>query len=125
MKNPKIETLSGDSNSGPHDCKAYTLPHDHGHHRHRSYIWTVIYKCFEFRPILTLYHTILTFNDPEKEAFKKKTLWEKEKMLVASIVSFSHNVLYPSQKEFLFLSNIYFVACKCFQFGLVSQFVIW
>ena len=41
---------------------------------------------------LTLYHTIPTFNDPVKRAFKK-TLWKKEKMLVTSIFSFSLNVL--------------------------------
>ena len=32
MKNPKFETRSRDSNSGPHDCEADALPHDHGHH---------------------------------------------------------------------------------------------
>ena len=32
MKNPKVETRSRDSNSGPLDCKADGLPHDHGHH---------------------------------------------------------------------------------------------
>ena len=32
MKNPKVETRSRDSNSGPHECKADALPHDHGHH---------------------------------------------------------------------------------------------
>ena len=32
MKNPKVETRSQDSNSGPHDCKADALPHDHRHH---------------------------------------------------------------------------------------------
>ena len=31
MKNPKVETRSRDSNSGPHDCKADALPHDHRH----------------------------------------------------------------------------------------------
>ena len=31
-KNPKVETRSRDSNSGPYDCKADALPHDHGHH---------------------------------------------------------------------------------------------
>ena len=30
MKNPKVETRSRGSNSGPHDCDA--LHHDHGHH---------------------------------------------------------------------------------------------
>ena len=33
MKNPKVETHSRDSNSGPHDCKVDALPHDHGHHK--------------------------------------------------------------------------------------------
>ena len=46
-----------------------------------------------------------------------KTLWEKEKMLVTSIFSFSHNVFYPSLNKFQFFSYIYFVVCKCFQFG--------
>ena len=32
MKNPKVDTCSRDSNSGPDDCKAVALPHDHGHH---------------------------------------------------------------------------------------------
>ena len=59
-------------------------------------------------------------------------MWEKEKMLVTSIFSFSHNIFqrllflrvsifsfirnifYPSQKEFLFLIYIYIVICKCF-----------
>ena len=36
--------------------------------------------------MLILYHTIPTFNDPEKR------LWKKEKMLATSIFSFSHNV---------------------------------
>ena len=61
---------------------------------------------------LTLYHTISTFNDLEKKKEKEsllKTLWEKEKMLVTSISSLSHNVFYPSQEEFLFLIYLYFV----------------
>ena len=33
MENPKVETRSRDSNSGPHDCEADVLPHDHGHHQ--------------------------------------------------------------------------------------------
>ena len=32
MKNPKVDTRSQDSNSGPHNCKADALPQDHGHH---------------------------------------------------------------------------------------------
>ena len=33
----------------------------------------------------------------------------KEKMLVTSIFSFSHNVFYPSQKEFLLESWVFFL----------------
>ena len=40
---------------------------------------------------------------------------EKEKMLVTSIFSFSHNVFHPSQKEILYWSSVYFFVCKCFQ----------
>ena len=65
---------------------------------------------------LTLNKTIPTFNDPEKEVFLE-TLWEKEKMLVTSILSFSDNVFYSFQKGFLFLSYIHFVVLKGFQFG--------
>ena len=43
---------------------------------------------------LTLYHTNPIFNDPRL----LKTFWEKEKMLVTSIFSFSHNVFYSYHK---------------------------
>ena len=49
------------------------------------------YMYLNIQQNLTLYHTTATFNNPEKEALIK-TLWEKEKMLVTSIFSFSHNV---------------------------------
>ena len=52
---------------------------------------------------LTLYHIIPTFNDPDKLL---KTLQEKEKMLVTSIFSFSHNVNYPIQDRNYDSSNI-------------------
>ena len=45
------------------------------------------------------YHRIPSFHDLEKEDLKT---WEKETVLVTSIFSFSHNILYPSQKDFLF-----------------------
>ena len=67
---------------------------------------------------LTLYHTIPTFNDFETGRLLK-TLWEKEKMMVTSIFSFSHNVFYPSQNKLQFLSHIYFIVCKNFQLGPV------
>ena len=74
--------------------------------------------------VLTLYHTIPTFNDPDKRSLLK-TLWEKEKMLVTSIFSFSHNDFYPSKKECLFLKYIYFVVCKCVEFLTVLKLVVW
>ena len=42
---------------------------------------------------LSLYHTIPTFINLKEKALE--TLCEKEKMLVNSIFSFSHNVFYP------------------------------
>ena len=71
---------------------------------------------WSFSVQLTLYHTIPTLNDPEKETFRKRTLWEKENMLVTSVFSLSHNVFYQSKIEILFLNNIFFVVCKCFEF---------
>ena len=59
---------------------------------------------------LTPFHTILTLNDLDffqnKPLFLRacnssllKTLWEKEKLLVTSNFSFSHNVFYPFGKR--------------------------
>ena len=53
---------------------------------------------------LTLYHTIPTLDNLRKEPFLK--LWEKEKMLVTSIFSFSHNVYYHFLNKFQFLGYI-------------------
>ena len=52
-------------------------------------------ECPRTNTFSTLYHTIPTFNNLEKDVLK--TLWEKEKMLVTSIFSLSCNVFYPSQ----------------------------
>ena len=49
---------------------------------------------------LILYHTIPTFNTSKDEGLLK-ILWETEKMLVTSIFSFSHNVLYLPINKFL------------------------
>ena len=62
---------------------------------------------------------IPTLNDRQKDL--SKILWEKEKMLVTSIFCFSHDVFYSFQKEFLFLSYIDYVVCKCCQFGPVQN----
>ena len=71
---------------------------------------------------LTLYHTILTFNNIEKEEFRK-TLLEKEKMLVTSIFSFSQNVFYPSLNKFQFFHSHFFSSANAFnldQFKVLS-----
>ena len=49
--------------------------------------------------MLTLYNTILTFNNLEKRNLLK-TLWEKEKMLVTSMFSFSFSTLPPQSFYF-------------------------
>ena len=53
-----------------------------------------------------------------------KTLWEKEKMLVTSIFSFSNNVFYSIKERNHNLSNILVIVCKCFEFGLVKKIVV-
>ena len=67
---------------------------------------------------LTLYHTIPTFNNPKEEGFGKH-YGEKEKMLVTSIFSFSHNVFYTVKDRNYHCCNIKYVICKSFQFGPV------
>ena len=47
----------------------------------------------------TFNRTITTFDEPGNEAFLK-TLWKKEKLLVTSNFTLSHNVFYPSQNKF-------------------------
>ena len=54
-----------------------------------------------------------------------KTLWEKEKMLVTSIFSFSHSVFYSIKEINHHFSNIQFVVCKCFHFGHIQNSVLW
>ena len=51
-----------------------------------------------------------------------KTSLEKEKMLVTSIFSFSHNVFFPIKDKNHHLEYIYFVVCKYFEFAPVYDF---
>ena len=74
--------------------------------------------------LLTHSHTMTPFGVSGKEVFFK-TLWEKEKMLVTSIFSFSHNVFYSIKDRNYHLCYISFVVCKCFQFGQGQIFVVW
>ena len=45
-----------------------------------------------------------------------KTLWEKDKLLVMSNFSFSHNVFYQSREVFAIYIKVKIVICKLFQF---------
>ena len=71
---------------------------------------------------LSLYQTIPTLSTLERGLLE--TLWEKEKMLVSSIFSFSHNVFYPSQNIFQNFNHISIFVCKRFQFRQVYNFVV-
>ena len=68
-------------------------------------------------PTLTLYDIIPTFKDPCKRK-PLKTLWEKEKMLVTSIFSFSHNVYYSFHNKIKFLSQIFLSSAHAFSLEL-------
>ena len=69
---------------------------------------------------LTLYHTILTFNDLEKEPFAN--IVEKgEHAQVTSIFSFSNYVFLSSQHKFQFFSHINFVICKRYQLSFCKK----
>ena len=68
------------------------------------------------RKELTLYGTIPSINDLLKEK-EIKTLWEKDKILVNSIFSFSHNVSCSIKDKMHHLCHMKIVACKCFEFG--------
>ena len=77
----------------------------------RAYLATVFRNCFN--------------SLPQEKSFLK-TLWEKEKMLVTSIFSFSHSVFYPvsdrnhhlSYSFFLSSANAFnLVTCKILLFG--------
>ena len=48
-----------------------------------------------------------------------KTMWEKEKLLVMSNFSFSHNVFYPFGEIFPIFIKFEIAVCKLFQFGSI------
>ena len=71
---------------------------------------------------LILLHIIPTFNDLGKKDWK--TLCGNGEMLVTSIFSLSHNVFFSFKYKFQLLSPFNLGTSKCFQFGLVYNFVI-
>ena len=50
-----------------------------------------------------------------------KTLWEKEKLLITSNVSFSYSVFYLFEELSDIFNKIEIVVCELFQFGRVSN----
>ena len=50
---------------------------------------------------------------------------KKGEMLIASIFSFSHGVFYSTKEKNCHIRKIYFVVCKCFQFGHIQFFFVW
>ena len=62
---------------------------------------------------LTLYHTILTFNDSDKKPFEN--IVGKGENAETSIFSFAHYVFYVTSNTFQFFFTSY-IFCKCFQF---------
>ena len=67
--------------------------------------------------ILTLFKKSLGFYVSSLQVLK--TLQEKEKLLVTSNFSFSHNVFYPFQELSAIFIKFEIVVCKLFQFRSV------
>ena len=84
----------------------------------------IMFICASYFCVLTLYHTILTFNDPDKEAFlkhcgKKRKCWK---------LAFSHlPTMFStlSKPEIPIWTTVILLSAKCFQFGYVQNFVVW
>ena len=61
--------------------------------------------------VLISYQKVSSFNNFRMQG--------EEEILVASIFSLSHNVFYQAKNKFQTFSHIFFVICRCFQFGPV------
>ena len=66
---------------------------------------------------LTLYDTIPTFNDPEKEGLEN-IVGKRENAGYQHFLLFPQ-CFYPCRDKFQFFSHIYFVVSKCFQIGQI------
>ena len=73
---------------------------------------------------LTLYHTILTLRKKPFENIVGKGE-NAGYQHVTSIFSFSNHVFYHIKDRNHHLCFVYFVVCKCFQFGHIQNFVVW
>ena len=63
-------------------------------------VWNFLKFCqlLRVKTILTLYHTMLTFDDPEEDCYWKHC-GKRKKMLVTSIFFFPPNVFYPLKQK--------------------------
>ena len=77
------------------------------------------FKCW-LHELFTTHSRILT--TLLKEPFEN--IMVKGENVVTSIFFFSYNVFYCFQNKFQFLGYVYFVVYKCFEFGLIQNFVV-
>ena len=82
--------------------------------KYSSQFWSKFAKQFRSRRCLTLFHTVLTKNDPVKKPFEN-ILGRGENAGNPHFLLISH-FFYPFKGEFQLLKYIYLVVCKCFQF---------
>ena len=100
QRNKDVEFICGENDSGERSRAImallfsvhFTVPHD----------------------FLTLYNTIPTFNNPEKEGLEN-IVAKRENAGYQHLLLFPI-LIYPCTDKFQFFSHIYFVVSKCFQF---------
>ena len=76
------------------------------------------FLCYGYLEILSLFTTQSQLLTALKKKPFENIVGKEENAGNQHFLPFPH-VFYPSQKEFLLLRYIYFVVCKCFQFGPV------
>ena len=72
---------------------------------------------------LTLYYKITNFNSPVLEAFEN-FVKKGENAGTQQFLFFSQCFLPPKTQNAKCVSHVYFVVCKCFQFGPVQHLVV-
>ena len=91
----KTQRIQCGSNPGPLDYESNTLPRSHAGTLFPNKPW-FLHVC---------------------SSSLLKTLWEKEKLLMMSNFSFSHNAFYPFGDLSAIFIKFKIVSCKLFQFG--------
>ena len=114
----KTQRIRCSSNPGPLDYESNTLPRSHAGPRKQDQ--PQIDMCKAVYPtssnwVLTLYHTIQIFNNPQGRRLWK-TLWEKEKMLVTRFSPFPTMFSTLSKREIIILATSNFTSANAFNF---------